>query len=186
MTKKTNPAIFYILKSLVDRQVPELRQQVHNGAVASQNISVLKDQVASLAQYAATNRHDREAVQDAETDMDACEREISYLTEQVNQAQNAKNQLNDARKFNTLFEKEIVMPAVKAHEINELNAQYKRLDREVGDIECMYYTQRNYVEDIQAEPESPERAVLANYYEKLNKKREELNRLAQYIRVLQR
>lgn len=167
-----NPALLNILKSLVDKQVPDLKRQVQSAANAQEKINTIKDQITIAEQYANTNYFDRDATQESAEEIRHYEQEMADLNPLVANGQTAKQQLLAAKNFYVLYEDCVVKPARHhAHtmkinyEISKLQSEYTVAQKAEIDAECMLDSQRRYIEDIQAEPESPEYAVLSQYYE---------------------
>lgn len=190
MTKKTNPAIFYILKSLVDRQVPELHQQVKLGEKALERINILDSQIDSAEKCIMINgTYDRDQVNECRADIETYKIEKEDLQKfYVKPGDAAREQLIAAKQFNNLYKNDIVLPAREHARKMELRRQiamfecdYRIAERAAMDAECLVYTQRDYVDAIMAEPESPERTVLEQYREDYNRKLFKMKQIGEKI-----
>lgn len=98
-TKRVNPELFNILKSLVDVRVPGLRSQVNAGAVAETQIPKINTQISDLRSFIETCRYDRADAKETEAEISDNESKLSEYNRAIVAANFARSELNAAARF---------------------------------------------------------------------------------------
>ena len=70
MKRRANPALFQILRSLVDRRIPSIEYDLRKYSGADAEIVRLQSQIYDLQSFIANNRYDRADTIEAESEID--------------------------------------------------------------------------------------------------------------------
>lgn len=122
--------IFGILKGVVDKKVPELKQKEQKAQDADEKIAQFQRAIIDLQGYIERNRHDREEVVDAQNDISEYEDKISSLQGFKSGIKSVKEELASAESFYKKYKEVVHKP-----KINALQEEYAQLESKLSKLE---------------------------------------------------
>ena len=121
--------IFGILKGVVDKKVPELKQKKQKAQEANEKIAQFQRAIIDLQSYIERNRHDREEVMDARHDISEYEDKINSLQGFKSGIEKVKEELSSAESFYKKYKEVVHKP-----KINALQEEYAQLESKLSKI----------------------------------------------------
>ncbi len=130
-SKKAHPALFYILKAVVDSKTPKLRADVRGADAAKSQIPNVQKNIADV-QYAldSARRYDPSDVAEYRECLELHEARMTSLQKSVAVGNSANAQLAYAEKFNKLFTS-VIDEAARI-------ARNRELVRKIANLQSMY------------------------------------------------
>lgn len=123
MKKAAKQELFFILKALVDKRVPQLKKDVNDGAAAVKRIASLQTQVNDAQRYMCNNRYDRADAMETMAEIAEYESEISQLRSVCSRSASSNIELDAANAF------------YRTYKAVEKGASLEKLRREYSDLE---------------------------------------------------
>ena len=123
MKRRANPALFQILRSLVDRRIPSIEYDLRKYSGADAEIVRLQSQIYDLQSFIANNRYDRADTIEAESEIEECNMKIANLRSAARRADMAHQELTHVVQFYKTYN-----TVLNARQLTDLRAEYEELD----------------------------------------------------------
>lgn len=122
--------VFGILKNIVDKKVPVLKQRVAKGVEAGKTIYTLQGYIEDVENCIRINVCDVEYTRELKKSIEDLERKIQQLNKDKEKAVIASQELKQAKEFYRTYKQVVVYP-----EIKRLKERYDRLDSKLFELD---------------------------------------------------
>ena len=135
MKKQVKPELFDILKALVDRRVPDLREQFRRGVEAQADISDLRAHICYLERHIDDNRYDREETQESKELIAENEERIEQKKSLVKAGDIAQEQLSASVDFYQTYDW-----VKNKSRLKQLEQEYSVLDARSDELDDLIFS----------------------------------------------
>lgn len=154
MKRKAKIEVFDVLKGLVDKRVPGLKQQLLRGVDARHKIVSLEFRIADLQKYITNNRYDRAEVLETEEMIAQYEQEIKDLKTAAAKSDFAHGELNASVRFYRTYK------TVKNQaKLDDLRYEYNLLDDRADKLNDLMFGCEINMNETERSPEVYEQAL---------------------------